>query len=311
MIISNATLDGLRTTFSLVFGGAYDKTESWWPKLATKVPSTSKNNTYGWVAQALRLRQWVGPRVAINLTERGTTIDNLPFEGTIEVDRDDIEDDNLGLYSALLIPQLAEATKKHPDELISDMLTANPICFDGKALFAADHPTYAPVGSTQTYDNDFDLELNADNFNTVWSSMVSTIGENGRPLKINPQTLAVPPQLKKKALAIMQSATAAVPIMNVAGNQNVGGASIDNVMKGWAEVVVLEELAGAPTTWYVADCSKSIKPFIYQVRRAPNFVSRTDPADPKVFDQKVFTFGVDYRSNVGPTLPFMIARSRP
>lgn len=311
MIISNASLSALRTTFSLIFGDGYQKTAPWWPKMATEVPSTSKSNTYGWVAQALKLREWIGPRIAMNLTERGQVIENKPFEGTVEVDRDDLEDDNLGLYSALLIPQLAEATKKHPDELIADLLAANPLCFDGKALFAADHPTYAPVGSTQTYDNDHALALTADNFNTVWSTMVSIVGENGRPLKINPQTLFVPPQLKKTALSIMQSTTAAVPIMNVAGNQNVGGASIDNVMKGWAEVVVLEELAGAPTTWYVADCSKAIKPVIYQVRRAPQFVSRIDPSDPKVFDQKVFTFGVDYRCNVGPTLPFLIARSTP
>jgi phage major head subunit gpT-like protein len=307
MLISSATLDGLRTEFKLGFNTAYAATEPWWSKLATQVPSSAKSNTYGWIAQVIKLRKWLGPRVSVNLSEHVSTIINSPFEGTVEVLRDDIEDDNLGLYSALIVPELAQATKKHPDQLLAAMLAANPLCFDGIALFSASHPTYATAGAV--YSNSFALTLNADNFNTVWSAMVSYTGEDGQPLLVNPMTLFVPPQLKLVANQIMNSTTAAVPIKNVAASENVGGASIDNMMKGWAEVVVLPELAGSPKTWYLADTSKAIKPSIYQVRRAPEFVSRFDPTDPKVFDQRVFTFGVDYRGEVGPTLPFLIARS--
>lgn len=313
MLITKANLDALRTTFSLAFQQAYDTTEPWAPKIATEVPSSSKSNTYGWLALQVGLREWVGPRVALNLAEHRAELINKSYEGTIEVDRDDIEDDNLGIYQAMLVPQLGQATKKHADQLIKALLQSNtgagPTMYDGKALFADDHPDYSAAGTT--YDNNFGLALTADNFNTVWSAMASYIGENGQPLGVMPNTLVVAPQLKKAALQIMQSSTYAVPVTNIAGSENIGSAAIDNVLKGWAEVVVLPELANDPTTWYLADTTKPIKPLINQVRRAPSFVSRVNPDDPKVFDSKKFTYGVEYRCAVGASLPFLIARSKP
>lgn len=314
MLITKANLDALRTTFSLAFQQAYDNAESWASKIATEVPSNTRSNTYGWLAQQMRLREWSGPRIAMNLAEHRAELINKPYEGTVEIDRDEIEDDSLGIYQTVTMPMLGQAAKKHPDQLIVQLLQSNggagPTMYDGKALFADDHPDFN-AASPGTYDNNFGLALTADNFNTVWSTMASYIGENGQPLGINPKTLLVPPQLKLTAHKIMQSATYAQPVMNVAGNQNVGAATIDNVMQGWAEVVVLEELALDPTTWYLADTSKPIKPLINQVRRAPSFVSRVNPDDPKVFDSKKFTYGVEYRCAVGASLPFLIARSKP
>ena len=92
---------------------------------------------------------------------------------------------------------------------------------------------------------------------------------------------------------------------------NTAAASIDNVLQGWADVLVIPELAGDPTRWYLADVSKPIKPLIYQSRRPDQFVSRDNPQDPKVFDQKKYTYGVDNRKNVGVSLPFLISTSKP
>lgn len=51
--------------------------------------------------------------------------------------------------------------------------------------------------------------------------------------------------------------------------------------------------------WYLLDCSRSLKPIIYQERKAPKSASITDDNDEKVFMKNVFTYGVDCRSNVG------------
>ncbi len=306
MIITQATLDALRVTLSTVFDKAYGATEPWSTKLSTEVPSTTASNRYGWIAQSIVLREWLGPRQAVNLSEHAHTITNRKFEGTVEVDRDQIEDDNLGLYSGLIVPQLAQATKKHPDQLLKALIQANPVGFDGKALFANDHPTFNGAG---TYDNLFaSSALTAPNFDTNWSVMASYTGEDGLPLTVMPNLLIVPPQLKRTALELMQSSNIARAVQNVAGTENVGAASIDNVMKGWCDVMVIPELSNQATTWYLADTSKPIKPFITQKRRAPEFVSRDNIQDPKVFDQEKFTYGVSYRGEVGATLPFLIAK---
>lgn len=304
MLITPATLEALKTTFSLEYQKAYDVTETWWEQIATLIPSSSKSNTYGWVEKILALRKWVGARQAANLTAHSYVLANEPYEGTVEVDRDDIEDDNLGVYTNMIMPGLGQAVKKHPDQLIADLLTANTAkAYDGLPLFDHGHTL-----AGQAYDNDNSLLLTPDNFSTVWAKMVSIKGEDGKPLGVMPNTLFHAPQLRKTALEILNSTLTAKAITNVAGAENVGGAAVDNVLKGWANPVMLEELSGTPNAWFLADTRKPIKPLVYQMRREAQFVARDNPQDPKVFDLKKFTYGTEGRWAIGITLPFLIAR---
>lgn len=313
MQISQANLDALRVQFQMGFEQAYSETPIWHPQLTTTAPSGAKQNTYGWIAKQTRMREWIGPREALNLSEHEYTLANLPFEATIELDRDDIEDDNLGLFMSVTIPELAQAAAKHPDQLIKTMLQSNaglgPTAFDGQLLFSDSHPTFAKpgavaAGAATTYDNLFDLALTQDNFNTVWASMASYTGEDGEPLGVMPDTLVIPPQLRLVATEILEADVIAKAVSS-------GGAGASNVTKGWAKMLIVPELANAPTQWYLADTSKPMKPLILQNRRADQFVSRDSPQDPKVFDLRKFTYGVDNRRNVGVSLPFLIATSVP
>lgn len=62
---------------------------------------------------------------------------------------------------------------------------------------------------------------------------------------------------------------------------------------------VSNSLAGGGTPWFLIDDSQVVKPIIYQERKKPQFVAMDDPANPEVFKRNVFTYGVDYRGNVG------------
>src|SRR5688572_4648263 len=122
MIVTSASLDALRVGFGKQFEAAYQATQTWHEQLCTTVPSNTASNKYGWIAQMLRMKEWIGPRVAQNLSEHDYSLTNKSYEATVEVDRDDVEDDNLGMYSGIFMPQLGEAARKHPDVLVAGLL---------------------------------------------------------------------------------------------------------------------------------------------------------------------------------------------
>jgi phage major head subunit gpT-like protein len=82
-----------------------------------------------------------------------------------------------------------------------------------------------------------------------------------------------------------------------------------NVWRNSAELLVSPQLANQATTWYLADTSRPIKPLVFQQRKAPEFVSRTDLASDNVFHSKTFEFGVDSRGAAGYSLWFLMARA--
>lgn len=53
------------------------------------------------------------------------------------------------------------------------------------------------------------------------------------------------------------------------------------------------------TSWYLLDCSRPLKPIIYQERKKGQFTSMTKPDDENVFMRNEFRYGVDSRCNVG------------
>jgi len=303
MIITQPNLDLLRVTFEARFQEGYKSADDALSPLWFDVPSSTRSNRYGWIAQQLKLNQWIGPRVVQNLSEHDYTLVNVPYEGTVEVDKHDVEDDNLGLYSGVFMPQLGEAVKKHPGILAASVLQANPVSFDGLALFHDAHLCYDSAGTT--YDNNYSLALNATNINVMMSAAAAIVGEDGQPLEVRFTHIIVPPQYEFVAKQVLKSATYA----SLVTGEGAGAVRIDNQMQGVLDIIVSPKLANQATTWYLADLSKAVKPLVHQTRQAPNFVARDNIQDPKVFDLRKFTYGVDLRDNMGVSLPFLIAKS--
>jgi phage major head subunit gpT-like protein len=80
---------------------------------------------------------------------------------------------------------------------------------------------------------------------------------------------------------------------------------VENQWKGSADLVVIDELEAAATTWYLFDTSKGIKPLLFQLRQAPEFTYLTSPTDQNVFWHKQFVMGVEARGAADVTLPFL------
>ncbi|MGQ8367133.1 Mu-like prophage major head subunit gpT family protein [Glaciecola sp. 1036] len=145
-IVNAAALDAIRTGFSKKFEEGKTRAEPMYSEVATLIPSTAASNTYGWLGQFPTFREWIGDRVLKSMKEHSYAIVNKDWESTIEVDRNDIEDDNLGVYSPLM-DEMGYAAAVHPDELVYPLLAAGftTTCYDGQYFFDTDHPVNPQV----------------------------------------------------------------------------------------------------------------------------------------------------------------------
>lgn len=162
-IITPALITSLCTGFSKAFQDALAQTPTDWEKVATRVPSSNASNTYGWLNQFPKLREWVGDRVVKDMAAQGYTITNKLYEGTVGVKRTDIEDDNVGIYTPLFA-EMGRAAKAHGDELVFGLLAAgeSTLCFDGQNFFDTDHPVYPNVDGTGTATTVSNLQTGAE-----------------------------------------------------------------------------------------------------------------------------------------------------
>lgn len=219
-VITPDLVKALFTGFGKNFKDGLAKAPSQHTAIATVVKSATASNTYGWLGQMPGLSEWIGDRTLTSIQAHGYAIANKKWASGVEIQRTDIEDDNVGIYSPL-IEELGRAAGEKPDELVFGALKAgfSTECYDKQYFFDSDHPVGANVDGTSP-------------------KSVSNITDDGTG--------------------------------------------------------VTEDSA-----WYLLDCSRSLKPIIYQERKAPTPAQITDLNDEKVFMKDVFTYGVDSRSNVG------------
>ena len=67
MQITPPALDAIFYAFGKQFQAGYDQAMPFWMRMATRIPSTTGENRYAWMAKLPRMREWVGDRVVQNL----------------------------------------------------------------------------------------------------------------------------------------------------------------------------------------------------------------------------------------------------
>lgn len=154
MLINRANLSTLFNAFNAAFTRGFGGAETAYERIAMKVPSGATEETYGWLGQFPRMREWVGDRIVQNLSAQTYTVKNRKFENTVSVDRDAIEDDRYGVFTPIM-EELGRAASEHPDELVFSLLKQGfaTVCYDGQYFFDTDHPVVGSDGAVQSYSN--------------------------------------------------------------------------------------------------------------------------------------------------------------
>lgn len=280
MIVNQQSLRGIYVGFNTLFNKAFEGVTPLYTEIATVTPSTTDSETYAWLGDIPGMREWIGDREIQNITASDYTIKNKDFELTIGIDRNAIEDDKIGLYNPS-VQMLGQSAAAHPDDLIFKLLAEgfSEKCYDGQPFFSNAHKVGKKAVSNKTT-----AKLSMESYIAARAAMMSLTNSKGRALNLIPNVLAVPPALEATARDILVA-------------DYINGTK--NTMQGTAKPLVIPQLAGHDSKWFLLCTSRPIKPLIWQQRKKPKFVSKTQETDDNVFMKKTFLYGVDSRGNAG------------
>ncbi len=159
MIVNQQSLKEFYVGLSTRYQAGYDSVVKGpngeaWKDFTEIIPSNTSENLYGWLGSFPAMRKWIGERHIKKLRADSYRVANEPFESTVEVDRDALEDNQLGQYSALANMRGIMAAK-HPSVLMFNALKngASTNCYDGQFFFDTDHPKYNADGTVSTWSN--------------------------------------------------------------------------------------------------------------------------------------------------------------
>ncbi len=154
MIINQGNLAILFTAYRAAFRNGLGMATPSYERIATVVPSTTKEEKYAWLGQVPRIREWIGDRVIQNIAAHDYAIKNKDYESTVSVDRNDIEDDTYGVFTPLMT-EMGRSVTAFPDEMVYGLAARGftEKCYDGKAFFATDHIVLNEKGKETAVSN--------------------------------------------------------------------------------------------------------------------------------------------------------------
>ena len=287
MIVNQTNLTAVFINLKTTFNKAFEAATSIWTQTTMLVPSGSGQNDYAWLSRFPKMRKWLGDKVIKSLEAFKYTIVNEDWEATVEVNRNDIEDDTIGIYA----PQAQEAgwsAKQLPDEIDAD-LKNNAFtndCYDGQYFYDTDHEVAgASVSNKGTAAlSAATTALAASSYGAARLAIMGFKDDEGRPLGLISTLLEVPPALEATGRLLLE-------------NEKLTDES-PNPWRGTAKLLVNPRLTSS-TAWFLHVTDRPLKPFVYQERKKPMFVQQITPDGDNVFIRKKFRFGAEARAAGG------------
>ncbi|HHO0091528.1 TPA: Mu-like prophage major head subunit gpT family protein [Escherichia coli] len=272
------------------FQKAFDQNPSDWKKIAMVVTSTGKQNDYSWLGRFPKMRKWIGDKVVKALSAFNYSLVNDDFEATVEVERNELEDDQL-LGLATQAAEAGQSAAELPADLVFALLNKGFTlpCYDGQPFFDTDHPVGTDNPHSVSNKGTKKLKVGSlaeakASYGAARTAMRTFKDDEGASLKIRPTILVVPPMLEDDANYLMTA------------EKFPDGTP--NPYRNTAEVLVAPELT-SDTAWFLLDTTRQVKPLIYQERKKPVFVEQTDYNAENVFMRKKFLFGAEARAAAG------------
>lgn len=284
IINTGLLLKGIRGEFFNTFNAQ----PTLYQDLATPVPSTSDSEKYRFLGTVPQMREWGTGRLAKGLRAESYDVDNLKYEATLEVDRDEIADDQLGQIR-IRIAELAQRAATHKDYLIGQLLingaTSGYNGYDGVTFFNTTHAS----GASGNQDNALTATAAAATKTTAeckaalgaaLSALAAFKDDQGEPINLGMGGVIV---LVPPAMYVPMAEAASAAIIS----------STSNVLQGLARVVSFPWLT-LGTTFYACKTDGVVRPFIFQDREPLEFNSLDENSE-ESFKREKLLFGVRAR----------------
>lgn len=250
---AKSVLPGMRTEFMR----AYDAATTEWTKIAQKVPSTQKIETYPRIVGTGGPHEWTDERIPGGGKELYFQVTNKDYAVEIRVSRDMLRYNNYGQINMLTASKGAQMAS-YIDQLTYELLAAAATT----ATYIGDDDTYIvdtahEEGNSGSQSNKGTTALGHDSLSAARVAGMKIKDAAGKPLPIMYNNLVVPPDLAEEAGKLVTT------------SKLTGSTDNDtNWHYGVLDVVVNPYLSDT-NNWFLLDTTKSIMPLLWQEFEGP------------------------------------------
>ncbi len=246
--------------------------------------------SYAWLGDIPGVKQWLGSKLYGDLNKYTYSITNKRWYNGFNVHKDAFRRDELDSIRPRM-QMLVAGLEDWKAEMIIEFLLAgtSTLAFDGKAFFSSSRTNDNLLEGTGTTLAQIKVDLA-----TARKTAQRFVSDQGKYLRVVPDTIICPVELEETFLQIKESA--ADP-----GGANAG---VANVQKRYIpNVIALPDLDDA-TDWYYATTQMPLKPFIFQGEKLENggdVLPVTDEG--KLASDGVYGFSAEMYGNAGYGFP--------
>ena len=297
MNVTASTLDAIFKAFQTRFSEAQEAARARaFPNdlvpedIAVSFAGGGSATQHSWLEQLHGIHEWVGERVLNNARLGKLTVVNRDFENTVKVSRNEIEDDQYGVYAPLIGMMGADAENLWR-KLAVEAVLGNGEWADGNPFFCAGRA----LGQS-AITNAVTASLSKAAVEAAVAAMRAWTLYGGEPGEVRPDVLLVGPSLEASAKQICEAELV-----------SDGTTTVSNVSPARAlKVRVCQSLIGSHANeWYVFGDKNGVKAVGIQKRKLPELTRMDRDTDANVFLTNDFLYGVHARGEGFLTLPFL------
>ncbi len=271
-----------------IFNNRLAEAPKLYEQISMVVPSDSPIEVYRWLNSVPAMRKWVGDRVIHKLSAEGFQIANEDYANGVEIERDDLRDDKLGMVEQR-VRQCADAGPAAINKAVFTLLNAamTTTAWDNQYLVDTDHTASSESGAT-SQSNKGTAVLSETSFNAALAAFLALQGDNGEALELMPKYLVtgIDATTWQTAREILRSD------MNAAGTAT-------NLNQGIVQHIVSQHITG-PKWFLIADPAQAPAVIVQIRQQAVLRTPVTDFDDFYAFLRKTLYYGADMTFGVGP-----------
>lgn len=291
------TIDVASTTFNAVFDEVFAaQPPGPWSLYTEVVQTQSKVNELDVLETMPVVREWIGSKVFQSIRASSLSATVKKYEKSFAIDRLDLQADRTGMIGRrirMFVGDSGQIYDKICLETLVSATGAGPTCYDGKAVFATDHPRSAGT----TWSNKSSTALSFAQHDAIMQAGEALRDDNNEPLRIAYDTLIVGPKLRKIATEITQSTDRIVAVANdgLEAGTRVAAGTIPNVFGGGSMTLVVDpRLTGTQDDYYYyLDTKRGPKPLMMFEFRSPEAVEQMGMDSEGRFNDDLFKMSVE------------------